>query len=132
MKQNYSSLLNTLSSSFTTIFPNGNDFLFNDVASLCQDKIKSTRGNFQHVFLLLLAVSFGQQSIAKNTTTTIVSSQKIIINHILFSSLAEGRGGGGGHGNDDWVIRHPLDVYHVDLVSKNLNTNNLNFYEYEK
>jgi hypothetical protein len=132
MKQNYNSLLTKLSFSLTSIFPNGKDFLVNDVASLCQDKIKSTRGNFQFVFLLLLAVSFGQQSIAKNTTTTIVSSQKIIINHILISSLAEGRGGGGGHGNDDWVIRHPLDVYHVDLVSKNLNTNNLNFYKYEK
>jgi hypothetical protein len=132
MKQNSFSPLYTFLYSLPTIFPNGKDFLVNDIASLCQEKIKTNKRNLLGVFLLVLAVSFGQNAVAKNTSNTNITYQKFIVDYILISSVAEGRGGGGGHGHCDLLNEHPLGANQVDLRSGISNKNNLNFYKYEK
>jgi hypothetical protein len=104
MMQNYLSITSNL---FLTV----NMIFVNDVASLCQDKIKTVRVNLVDVFLALFTMTDGQKAIANNTANQLFTYNYSFVNQILMSSVAEGRGGGGGHGNADWVLRHQLGAF---------------------
>lgn len=96
MNKNYSSIVLNILSPFR-------ENLINNVAILCQSRIKKSGSKMLAVFLLFLAMTSGQKLLAKNTPNRFFNTNLSIKNDLLASSVAEGRGGGGGHGNYDWV-----------------------------